>query len=117
MIFSIEPIHILWFAGLCLTLLGAAAGVGRWLMTQSQARMDDRFASLENTMQRESDGIRELRLQMGQISQMLPVEYVRREDWIRFSTVIDAKIDRLGERISDLTGAQLALLKRSGDKQ
>jgi hypothetical protein len=116
-IFSIEPQHLVWLGFLGLGLLGAAGGVGRWLLTQSQQRLDHRFESLERTLNRESDGIRELRLQLSQVSQMLPVEYVRREDWIRFSTVIDAKIDRLGDRISDLTRAQLARMQRPGDEQ
>jgi hypothetical protein len=35
----------------------------------------------------------------------LPIEYVRREDWIRFSATLDAKLDALREEMREEIGA------------
>jgi len=35
----------------------------------------------------------------------LPLEYVRREDWIRFSATLDAKLDALREELREEIGA------------
>jgi hypothetical protein len=70
------------------------------------------------TLKREgSDFSHEVERQMMRLKAQLPLEYVRREDWIRFSSTLDAKLDamrtelraemtelkeRLGERIDTL---------------
>jgi len=35
---------------------------------------------------------------------LLPIEYVRREDWIRFSATLDAKMDGLREEMREEIG-------------
>ena len=64
-----------------------------------------------------SDFSHEIEREMMRLKAQLPLEYVRREDWIRFSSTLDAKLDamrtelrdeinelkeRLGERIDTL---------------
>jgi len=54
------------------------------------SRDDERWAQMEHS-------IYELRV-------LLPIEYVRREDWIRFSATLDAKIDGLREEMREDIG-------------
>ena len=58
-----------------------------------------RLAGIENSLERESDRIGEIVSRIEKLNTTLPLEYVRREDWIRFSSTIDAKLDRLAEMI------------------
>jgi hypothetical protein len=83
---------------------------GRILMVQFEKRMAEKFnaqAELRAT-EKESSSTRMAKLEndMGglirrveTLSVKLPLEYVRREDWIRFSTTIDTKLDRLAELV------------------
>lgn len=70
---------------------------GRVLLSQSEKRNAERFAEVERKLGDESRRLQDLRHDVARINQALPLEYVRREDWIRFSTVIDTKMDRLLE--------------------
>ena len=54
------------------------------------SRDDERWSELERA-------IYELRV-------LLPIEYVRREDWIRFSATLDAKMDGLREEMRQEIG-------------
>ena len=54
------------------------------------SRDADRWAKMERT-------IYELRV-------LLPIEYVRREDWIRFSATLDAKMDGLRDEMREEIG-------------
>jgi hypothetical protein len=54
------------------------------------SRDDERWSQLERTMY-------ELRV-------LLPLEYVRREDWIRFSATLDAKMDGLRDEMREEIG-------------
>ena len=54
------------------------------------SRDDERWSQLERA-------IYELRV-------LLPIEYVRREDWIRFSATLDAKMDGLREEMREEIG-------------
>jgi len=42
---------------------------------------------------------------MFELRAALPLEYVRREDWIRFSATLDAKLDALREEMREEIGA------------
>jgi len=54
------------------------------------SRDDERWSQLERA-------IYELRV-------LLPIEYVRREDWIRFSATLDAKMDALRDEMREEIG-------------
>ncbi|HVA39169.1 MAG TPA: hypothetical protein VNF49_00775 [Candidatus Binataceae bacterium] len=76
------------FVAAGLTLAGLNLGVLRWLLERhQQAVMRDsaRWTDIER-------GLYELRAS-------LPLEYVRREDWIRFSGTLDAKLDAMREEM------------------
>ncbi|OGA15870.1 MAG: hypothetical protein A3I63_01930 [Betaproteobacteria bacterium RIFCSPLOWO2_02_FULL_66_14] len=91
---------------LLLAFFGCIGGFGKVLLDQFEKRLgerfdavetsraegrklwDDRFGRLESRQSSFERDLLELRAD-------LPVEYVRREDHIRFETVINAKLDAL----------------------
>jgi hypothetical protein len=82
-----------------LTVLGAAAafnvGALKWLLDRQRADLLRAEAARASELVRD---FYELRAQ-------LPIEYVRREDWIRFSGTLDAKLDAMREEMRDEIGA------------
>jgi hypothetical protein len=79
-------------------------GAGKLLLHLYDARARDRHAQLAEALAREGERLTELQRRVDRIHHTLPLEYVRREDWIRFSASIDAKLDRLAELIHTYRG-------------
>lgn len=102
----IEPIHIWWLLGLVLTLLGGLTGIGRWVLSQFQRRVDDRFSILAA----ESQAWRTVERDLMALRAELPERYVRREDYTRGQTVLEAKLDALAAKLEvvQLQGARRA---------
>lgn len=99
-------IEITWqvAAALLVAFLTLIFAFGRTLLSQFDKRMDERretnalaIAELKRALDVESAQFRELRVKVAEYVAALPLEYVRREDWIRFSATIDAKLDRLAD--------------------
>lgn len=79
-------------------LLGVVLFIARMLIQQVARSLVSKLDSLESTSSA-------LEKEVELLNRQLPLEYVRREDWIRFSASIDAKLDRLAEgqqRLSEL---------------
>ena len=108
----------LWhLISLALAFFGASAGAGKMLLTQTQRHLDDRFNAQEEARRANHDQVsRRLdsmelsaREEMGnwqrierdllRLQAELPLHYVRREDYIRGQSVIEAKLDALGTKI------------------
>lgn len=107
---------------LLIAFFGCVAGFGRVLLDQFEkrlvekfttqdrqraeaaARWDSRFNELQAASQEESRNWHRVERELLKMQADLPREYVRREDHIRFETVINAKLDALGAKI-DLTNA------------
>ncbi|MFZ0676226.1 hypothetical protein [Candidatus Binatus sp.] len=51
--------------------------------------------------QRDSGRVDDLEKQLVELRVNLPLEYVRREDWIRFSGTLDAKLDAMREEVRE----------------
>ena len=82
------------FALVLVTFVGINLAALRAMLERHQrlaSREEDRWAKIERA-------IYELRL-------LLPIEYVRREDWIRFSATLDAKMDGLRDEMREEIGA------------
>jgi hypothetical protein len=89
MIVEVQPLYLVWFAGIGITLLGGLIAGGRWLVNQLQQRTDQQLAILINDSKRwrEVEGVlTKFRVEVAK-------EYVRREDYARGQSVIEAKID------------------------
>lgn len=81
------------FASVLVTVVGINLAAVRAMFERHQhlaSRDDERWSQLERT-------IYELRV-------LLPLEYVRREDWIRFSATLDAKMDGLRDEMREEIG-------------
>ena len=81
------------FASVMVTFVGINLAALRSMFERNQrlvSRDDERWTQLERA-------IYELRV-------LLPIEYVRREDWIRFSATLDAKMDGLREEMREEIG-------------
>ncbi|MGB8682287.1 MAG: hypothetical protein WCD12_05335 [Candidatus Binatus sp.] len=53
----------------------------------------------EEQHERDTGRVDELERQVTELRVNLPLEYVRREDWIRFSGTLDAKLDAMREEM------------------
>jgi len=52
MIVEVQPLYLVWFAGIGITLLGGLIAGGRWLGNQLQQRTDQQLAILINDSKR-----------------------------------------------------------------
>jgi len=81
------------FASVMVAFVGINLAALRAMFERHQRvvrRDDERWSQLERA-------IYELRV-------LLPIEYVRREDWIRFSATLDAKMDGLRDEMREEIG-------------
>lgn len=95
----------LWqLISLAVTLLGAFGGLVKLLLRQVEQRIDEQLARIgqdSKSWRRVERDIMELRAE-------LPERYVRREDYIRGQTVIEAKLDAINAEVKmvQLRGAK-----------
>lgn len=106
--------------GAALTLvLAATGGLARLLMTQFERRLDERFRTqeaaraeaqkiwtakfeaLEQCAQNEAREWQRIERDILTLKADLPLNYVRREDYIRNQSVIEAKLDGLALKIEN----------------
>ncbi len=103
-----------------IAFIGFTAGFGKILLDQGERRQNERFAAhavaldtgiktlhetLAQHMQQEQktgEQIKALERDFLQWRAELPVQYVRREDYIRNQTVIEAKLDAVAIKIENL---------------
>ena len=77
--------------GLLLGFIGTLATFGMVLIKQIDARIDH-----------QNDRVARVELSLNEMLAKLPLEYQRREDAIRFETILNAKLDAIGARIERL---------------
>lgn len=98
---------------LLLAIIGLVFAFGRILLAQFDQRMSDRFKAQDQARElqlqavtraqtEDRERIASLVEKMDALNRELPLAYVRREDHIRFSAVIDHKLDRLAELVMQL---------------
>ncbi|WP_338508495.1 hypothetical protein [Pseudomonas poae] len=79
-------------------ILGAFVGVVKMLLWQVERRLDQRFAVTDerfDVVAKDSDRLRNVELSLERLRGEMPLHYVRREDYVRNQTVIEAKLDGL----------------------
>lgn len=95
---------------LVLAVIGSFFGFGRVLLSQFERRLGEKFEastylntqqmeSIQREIERDRKSLASLSEELRVISNELPLQYVRREDWIRFSTSIDHKLDKLADLV------------------
>ena len=82
-----------------LTFMGFVGGLAKWLFSKTEERQAARFASLEQALQQSASNWCELEKEFMRFKADLPLNYVRREDYIRGQTVIEAKLDALYNKL------------------
>jgi hypothetical protein len=92
---TLELWHVI---SLALGLAGAFTGLGKLLLLQFQRQMDERFGTLSE----ESKGWRETDRSILELRAELAERYVRREDYIRGQTVIEAKLDAISSELKNV---------------
>lgn len=93
---------------LLLAFFGACAGAGKMLLGQTQRHLDDRFTVLaerldgiEASSREEAQRWRQVERELMELKSSLPLHYVRREDYIRGQSVIEAKLDGLAVKLEN----------------
>ncbi len=106
-------VEFTWLAGLLVTFLGAMAGLGKLMLSQMQKHLDTRFkaqeearASNHSQTQHRLDRLERAAQDWSEIERNwlkwqaeMPLQYVRREDYIRGQSVIESKLDALASKL------------------
>lgn len=104
---------------LLVMFMGSVAGAGKLLMAQLQRHLDDRFESqdearkenhrqlsrrldgIETTNKEEASQWQRVERELMSLKAEMPLNYVRREDYIRGQSVIEAKLDGLATKLEN----------------
>ncbi|MBS0212323.1 MAG: hypothetical protein JSR26_03965 [Proteobacteria bacterium] len=92
MSFTVDLWHVI---ALAITIIGSFAGLVRLLLIQFGKHFDVALKEINA----DSAKWRELELKFYQHLADLPVSYVRREDYVRGQTVIEAKLDAIATEL------------------
>ncbi|MBB5017412.1 HPt (histidine-containing phosphotransfer) domain-containing protein [Chitinivorax tropicus] len=102
------------------SLAGVAFAAGKVLLVQMDRRLEQRFSALDSArevssrhwddkftglleqIRRETEGWKTLEREFLRFQADLPIQYVRREDYVRNQMVIEAKLDTLAMKIENL---------------
>ncbi|MEZ1841307.1 hypothetical protein QVM62_26015 [Pseudomonas putida] len=79
-------------------LLGAMMALLKLLLAAIERRLDQRFAHMDGRFEelaKDSDRLRQVELGLEKVRGEMALNYVRREDWVRNQTIIEAKLDAL----------------------
>lgn len=94
---------------LLLTFLGASAGVGKMLLSTHLKHFDERFDAIDKHAKDRFDALDKqaaewhlLERDLMKLKADLPAQYVRREDYIRGQTTLEAKIDAVSYQLQNL---------------
>lgn len=93
---------------LLIAFFGACASAFKLLLSHMQKHLDDRFVavsqrldSIESTNRDESAQWSRVERELMSLKAELPLNYVRREDYIRGQSIIEAKLDGLALKIEN----------------
>lgn len=90
-----EPIHIVYLGLLLAAFVTGLWRVGKWLVVSVEKRIDDRFSVLAA----DSRAWRAVERDLMELRAELPNQYVRREDYIRGQSVVEAKLDAVAAKL------------------
>ncbi|MDR2113411.1 MAG: hypothetical protein LBQ62_09985 [Candidatus Accumulibacter sp.] len=107
---SIE-IQLWHLVSLLLSFFGAAFTGAKILAGQFEKRLGERFDTQEkrlcnigDTLKSEAAEWKRVERELMNLKADIPVQYVRREDYIRGQSVLEAKLDALYEKIGGIPG-------------
>lgn len=82
---------------------GLLVGVVKWILEKHLAQLDKRFEALEKVIGEDVSELKELERELTELKVSLPEKYIRRDDWIHFSSTIDAKLDGIYKKIETIS--------------
>ncbi|MCF6763788.1 MULTISPECIES: hypothetical protein [Pseudomonas] len=91
--------------GIAIGVLSGFAGLVKLLLLQTERRLDQRFAVMDdrfNAVAKDGERLRNLELSFERLRADMPLHYVRREDYVRNQTVIEAKLDALALKLENV---------------
>ncbi|MFJ3469067.1 hypothetical protein [Pseudomonas sp. NPDC090201] len=86
-------------------LLGAFFGLFKLLVAAIERRLDQRFAVMDQRFEalaKDSDRVRQVEIGLERLRGEMPLHYVRREDFVRNQTVIEAKLDAVALKLENV---------------
>ncbi|WP_095157172.1 hypothetical protein [Pseudomonas sp. Irchel 3E13] len=86
-------------------LLGAFFGLLKLVVAAIERRLDQRFETMDSRFEelaKDSDRLRQVELGLERLRGEMPLHYVRREDFVRNQTVIEAKLDALALKLENV---------------
>ena len=86
-----------FLVGLLMSFLAFAFAAGKLLLSQIDRRLEQRFKSVEAA----TADLQKLEKEFLIWKADLPLQYVRREDYVRNQTVIESKLDALAVRLEN----------------
>lgn len=101
--------------GLLIAFFTACAAAGKALLTQTQKHIDERLSSIENASRDDAKQWRIVERELSTLKESLPLHYVRREDYIRGQSVLEAKMDGLAMKIENAQLRGLLGANRNAD--
>ena len=84
--------------GFLLSFLGVCLGFGKMLLAQFQAQQDER----QKQQERLQGKVESMEKQLGEFNASLPMTYVLRDDYIRNQVVLEAKIDNMTDKLTEI---------------
>lgn len=89
-----------------IAVIAAMWGLGKLLLSQNRrqlderfTRMDTRFDAVDRQQKEEAKEWRRVERDVLEMKAALPLDYVRREDYVRGQSVIEAKLDGLAKLV------------------
>ena len=95
---QLEAWHVV---SLVIALITAFWAIAKLLMTQAQKHQDQRFDVIESRIANEAGHWDRMERDLLTLKAELPLQYVRREDYIRGQSVIEAKLDGLATKFEN----------------
>jgi len=81
-----------------MTFIAMNAGALRWFFERHERGV---ITQLQSLKREGTDFSHQVEREVLKLKAQLPLEYVRREDWIRFSSTLDAKFDAMRSEMRD----------------
>lgn len=91
--------------GSAITLLAMFAGLVKLLLGQMESRLDQRFSTMDDRFEavaKDSERLRQVEIGLERLRGEMPLHYVRREDYVRNQTVLEAKLDALALKLENV---------------
>ncbi|EGY52042.1 hypothetical protein [Neisseria shayeganii] len=84
--------------GFLLSFLGVCWGFGKMLLAQFQTQQNER----QKQHERLHSKVEQMERQLGEFNAALPMTYVLRDDYLRNQVVLEAKIDNISEKLTEI---------------